>query len=1796
VTTVIALLGSSLAFQAPAAASAATVQLDGATLPALAATEQGLALLALDHDSVIDPAATAFEATAGVESRSRLLIDTAALPDGTRMTGATFTLEAQDGPGDTARIETVANDGTRTPWSSDTGATGAATELTSTADGVADLAWTFDRPGTYTVEILASVSVIAAAAGSAHEEAAPGSPEPAAEAGDPDAPAHGSETPAPTVPPTSVEPFAPIDVRASYVIDVAPPSTDPSAHDGFVTSDAATADDAQPSNEPSIDAAGPSTVVSAGDIRITSQIENGRLQQSLAEVVGGGSASPLDPASVVFAVPLSESWPGTAEDAAVWEKAAPEKGAVYRTSAGGLGVNALSFSLDANAVAPDAVVGAPGWGDSSGGLYSRLGSVSGPGNAAVLHGGTGFAGSSASGADTSVWLETSPPGGFLFEPVQPVAFVFEQPGRYCVSVEGMTQRNADGAVLNDDLTLTIAVGEIDAASVVPCAQPVDIETVPSQPAHADPAPVVIGAGEVRIASTLEGHQLSLDIVTLDRGRATSHDTADVVFSIPNQDTRWPGRDGADTLWQVVAPTGTRLWRTVGYSGSGEIGEQANPLSIALEGGYIDSSALGDTDSVGFRLLAATTPETGYVATYRTNSGGGIDDPDRAATWDSRPGGKRDTVGALISNRDMGYPFAPIRPDGHQGTTGFAFSAPGVYCLTLGATALLADGTVVEDIGTVTFAVGIDASSVTPCTPGGDPGEGPDPVDPTDPEPGDLDPTVTWFDHGHLDLQARVDETGEFGLASVGDAYDHQPVSLDDSVWVANSRFTAFTVPEPDELQDLTFLGEPGATYYGFSSSPTFVATALWPGINTQGLPASYYDRAFTWTVSNIDGPGDVSVYTGSQKRSGTEFFDSRHLPGSFTTGNSHVHENWSFTAPGVYCIDISVTARPVGQSVNDIAAGRLTVAVGDIDLSTVQPCGRTGSAPTATSPQSATLDETKTVVAGGTTGRTTRVELSMRGKTFDVAANIPADLGSRRQLIDVERVVWSFGRSGTTWHHLQEWSALPVPVAALRGDISVTLNDVTGPGDYYADETRLVESSTPTLDTREGQELRDEKMFPERLIRMNQQFTVAGVYCLPFTWSATAADGTPIRVTKTLTVAAGVDDASNVELCADGGEGTDPGEGPDPDPGTPVEWDVPNHSTTKSGATIITDGHVDIASRIENGALTTAVKDDSDALAGTVFRNPGNIVLQVRPAAETTVPPQAAFAFLGSAGSPVWQVEQVQQEGLLWPGWSTELIRAGVIQDGVRWSLRDMEGPGEFALYETDFGAPTVFFNTRDGITAADAFTIPPSVHAHGNWAFSAEGVYCLAFQRSTTLADGAAARSDFILAVAVGRTTIRNIDPAACFTAPPGEPTTPDVSPIPAAQLTDTTMGDVEVLGGADGFAPGQLVTVRVGKQHAGEWVSVWLHSDPRWLGWRQVGVSGALQARLPADAALGAHRLVVKTPPGSLLGWDTLSIVAAPTTPPPASGSAPSTASPPVAVAASQCVAGATILSSGHIDYASRIVGGELRSFVGDDSSGTKVYREPAGVVLWLKPESRLTLPTGYQQVGAPGSTVWQVPQTQNPALIWLGWNTEALNAGNTSSPISWRLDSVDGPGSVTVYSSGSFGGVQQVVLAGSGSSYAIPPGVHAHANWAFSAEGVYRLRMTQAVTLADGTRSSDTQTLTIAVGDVDPARAIAGNGAGCGSVSSAVLAGDDTTAAAEKAAAQAAADAAEAGRMVMPGRSTVENGVTNPFEALAEGNPVPLLLTILGGLLLAGAGFAGVLWWRRRGIRPSTATGGA
>ncbi|MFD8963889.1 TIGR03773 family transporter-associated surface protein [Streptomyces sp. NPDC059568] len=191
---------------------------------------------------------------------------------------------------------------------------------------------------------------------------------------------------------------------------------------------------------------------------------------------------------------------------------------------------------------------------------------------------------------------------------------------------------------------------------------------------------------------------------------------------------------------------------------------------------------------------------------------------------------------------------------------------------------------------------------------------------------------------------------------------------------------------------------------------------------------------------------------------------------------------------------------------------------------------------------------------------------------------------------------------------------------------------------------------------------------------------------------------------------------------------------------------------------VLDNGHIDFAARIVDGKMQIHIKDGTVA-GKTVWREPSSVVLHVKPAAKKEIPDGDDFAFLGRPGDPVWLLDQVQQDGLLWPGWSTENIEPGRTKGAVGFKLAKAEGPGVFALYNYDgMSGATIRFNSGDGVP--DTFDVPQNTHAHGGWAFGKEGVYRLTFTMSSTLANGSSVSDTETVTFVVGATDPGTVRP----------------------------------------------------------------------------------------------------------------------------------------------------------------------------------------------------------------------------------------------------------------------------------------------------------------------------------------------------------------------------------------------------------------------------------------------------
>ena len=186
------------------------------------------------------------------------------------------------------------------------------------------------------------------------------------------------------------------------------------------------------------------------------------------------------------------------------------------------------------------------------------------------------------------------------------------------------------------------------------------------------------------------------------------------------------------------------------------------------------------------------------------------------------------------------------------------------------------------------------------------------------------------------------------------------------------------------------------------------------------------------------------------------------------------------------------------------------------------------------------------------------------------------------------------------------------------------------------------------------------------------------------------------------------------------------------------------------------------------------------------------------------------------------------------------------------------------------------------------------------------------------------------------------------------------------------------------------------------------------------------------------------------------------------------------------------ASEISVGHVDLGPRLIDGQWRAGLRHDAEGGAVWRDPNQTVLRVSDAAIMTAPDSADYPflsDVVGKPVYVIPQTQNPGVVWLGWNTQdpAVTA-TIDRGLTMRVGPVSGPGRAWLFlQSGTFG--KPLLLADSGAAPGdvwIDSGTHVHANWAFSAPGVYAATVTFSGTTTSGEAVSATTTLRFAVGD--------------------------------------------------------------------------------------------------------------
>lgn len=287
---------------------------------------------------------------------------------------------------------------------------------------------------------------------------------------------------------------------------------------------------------------------------------------------------------------------------------------------------------------------------------------------------------------------------------------------------------------------------------------------------------------------------------------------------------------------------------------------------------------------------------------------------------------------------------------------------------------------------------------------------------------------------------------------------------------------------------------------------------------------------------------------------------------------------------------------------------------------------------------------------------------------------------------------------------------------------------------------------------------------------------------------------------------------------------------------------------------VLERGHVDLVDvSLDNGRLQLSLKDHTTP-GGPTIRAPAEVQIRVKDRARTEVPPGGGYGFLGAPGSTVWLLPQTEDPGLVWPGWSTERLRAGqVAGDLVTWRLLDVKGPGAMTLFTTDqFGSPSVIFASRGGVP--NETTIRANTHAHGNWAFTAPGAYQVTFEVAAELVGVGPTASRATWVFLVGDST--------AVLAPEDVPAS-EIGVQPTRPPSAVGSTGPEVAGGAAGRAEGERPTTAGAAAPKGV------------AGTVQDAVGGSGSGALPLTGSATVP-LGVAGATASLLGWALLRVSA--------------------------------------------------------------------------------------------------------------------------------------------------------------------------------------------------------------------------------------------------------------------------------------------------------------------------------
>ncbi len=1091
--------------------------------------------------------------------------------------------------------------------------------------------------------------------------------------------------------------------------------------------------------------------------------------------------------------------------------------------------------------------------------------------------------------------------------------------------------------------------------------------------------------------------------------------------------------------------GPATWQTVpsdpAFSFLGEPGagifilpqdEQEGILFLGIAGDEIEAGAF-ENDEVSLNLSSVDGP--GAVFLYSTDAFGAP-----TKYFDSADG-----IGA-----DDQF---PLNVGGHSHQN-WAFSAPGIYRVGLNASGTLADGTASASADTeFLFEV--------------------------------FGPTI--FGEGELDLEVAY-EDGEWELVGLDEANEREICA--NELVIQGSSATETVVPDDPAF---AFLGAPGTRVNVLPQEES--EGVIFLGIAGDEIEAGVFEGdAVELKLVSSDGPGNVSLYAVDEFGAPSVFFnsgdgitDSDAFPVSV---GGHSHQAWGFTQPGVYRVGLQASGQLVGDT--DASESEVVVftfdiqgsnepavvtpeafASGEIDLEVAYEDGEF---------ELVLLDEVNEREIEAGDGVLTAVPSTLEPVPNDPAFGFLGSPGDRVFILpqDEQEGVLFLGIAGDE-----------IPAGEFENDsVALSLVGVSGPGNVFLYATDEFGSPSTFYNSADG--IGEDDVFPVNVgghSHQNWGFSAAGQYEVTLQAAGTKAGSGEAAASEPVAFSFNI-----------------------------IEPEIFNQ------------GELDMEVAYEDGVWELVLLDEVNEREV----EPSESLLQGVPATRQTVPDDAAFGFLGSAGDAVWVLPQEETEGVLFLGIAGDEIPAGVFaNDAVSLNLIGSRGPGDVSLYAVDeFGVPNVFFNSGDGIDTSDVFPVSVGGHSHQNWGFTAPGVYKLALQASGELQEGAVASASEVVEF-----TVEILDDSTAQEVFASGEIDLEVAyedgEFELVLLDEVNEREIEAGDGvltavpstlepvpndpAFGFlgSPGDRVFILPQDEQEGV-LFLGIAGDEIPAGEFEndsvalslVGVSGPGNVFLYATDEFGSPTTFYNSADGigeddvfpvnvgghshqnwgfSAAGQYEVTLQAAGTK----AGSGEAAASEPVAFSFN--IIEPEIFNQGELDMEVAYEDGAWELVLLDEANEREV--EPSESLLQGVPATRQTVPDNeaFGFLGAAGSAVWVLPQEETEGVLFLGIAGDEIPAGVfANDAVSLNLIGSRGPGAVSLYAVDEFGVPNVFFNSGDGIDtsdvFPVSVGGHSHQNWGFTAPGVYKLALQASGELQEGAVASASEVVEFTVEILD------------------------------------------------------------------------------------------------------------